>query len=74
MLFFKEKFYNELSYYRGGHKDLESMFELALEYIEKLEEEDEQQVTDYENAMEEELRDAVDVIESQLEIIKDIVR
>ncbi len=69
----KEKFYNELSYYRDGHKDLESMFELALEYINKLEEE-EQAIAEYEETIDENLEDAIDTIESQLEIIKDLVK
>lgn len=38
----EDKFYNELEYYYGGHKDAKSMLTLALEYINEIEEDREQ--------------------------------
>jgi hypothetical protein len=37
----KEKYYNELEYYKQGHIDKDRMLELAMNYIEELEENEE---------------------------------
>ncbi|WRW34769.1 hypothetical protein CF5_0163 [Staphylococcus phage CF5] len=37
----KEKYYNEFEYYKQGHIDKDRMLELAMNYIEELEENEE---------------------------------